>query len=182
YRVVSEPSIIDTTDNGCESDADGAVGYTNPATLDSSSASGGRSERTPTGRIKRKYGSRKPRGTASRETSKTTDSINSILFSGHQMLASLLSMPRLRITKEDSAKLTDAIIKVTEFYDMSIGTEEQRAWFNLAMVAGGVYLPIVFGKDEPQCLQAVERQQPISNEPTPMPAFMVNGSGKQVQQ
>jgi hypothetical protein len=59
-------------------------------------------------------------------------------------VAKLLKMPQFTLSDDESNKLALATIRVTQLYDMGIGTEEQRAWINLAMVAGAIYIPKMF--------------------------------------
>lgn len=68
------------------------------------------------------------------------ESIKDVLFSLHMMGAQLTGLKSLEITKEQSEKLADAIKNVAKHYPVGL-TEKQMAWANLAIVAGGIYIP-----------------------------------------
>ncbi len=76
-----------------------------------------------------------------KSASETSSSLNSILFSVHLMGASFLKVPELTLTNEESEALCEAIMRVTELYDIPLVDEKTMAWVNLAMVAGGIYAP-----------------------------------------
>jgi hypothetical protein len=55
------------------------------------------------------------------------------------MGASLLKMPSLVLTEEESKRLATAITRVTELYEVPILDEKTRAWLNLGIVGVEVY-------------------------------------------
>jgi hypothetical protein len=81
-------------------------------------------------------------------------------------------MPSFALTDEESAKLAEATIRVTQLYDLGIGTDEQRAWINLALVAGSIYIPKVFaGKQEPMRVVS-SRPIPEQRKDVEVPSWM----------
>lgn len=171
FAPVGEQFGVDTTDHGQQPDVDGTV---DPSSVTADSGSGGSSTAKRRGR---KPGSRNKRTATASSSSQTSHSLNKLLYSVHLMGASLLKMPQLELSKEESENLTTAINEVTEYYDVSLGSPEQQAWINLAMVAGGIYIPKVFGGKQ-RGIQVVKPAQPnrVVSEPVPMPTWMQEGA------
>lgn len=128
---------------GSESSVDSAVS----ATVSSSNGSvdpGSLGDGTDTGSSKRRRGrpaGSKNGGTGRNKTSKTTDSLSSLLFSVHLMGSMFIKVPEMALSEEESKQLADAVTRVSELYDMPLMDDKTLAWVNLAMVASSVYGP-----------------------------------------
>ena len=91
---------------------------------------------TPTRRRGRPTGSRNgKRATATQ----TTGDIALILHSLHMGMANAFKNELFAISKDEAEKLSAAITRVTELYEIRILPEKQMAWLNLAIVGGGIY-------------------------------------------
>jgi len=175
FVAVGEQHTVDATDNDSESDIDGQAGFVDPDTIaDTGSSSGGTGKRRG-----RPRGSRNSvRGTGSgrtsaRSTSKTTDSVAAMLFTIHSVAGSLLKIPAVQIPKSSCNDLAEAIMQVTELYEIPLLDEKGMAWANLAAVACKVY---IFNGNA--TVVKNEDNVTVISDPIPMPAWMVNGSGK----
>lgn len=69
---------------------------------------------------------------------KSLANIEGLLYSVHCMGAVLLQVPELEVSKEEAAKLADAIKEVAKYYPIGI-SDKAAAWTNLIFVAGGMY-------------------------------------------
>lgn len=92
----------------------------------------------------RKRRGRRP-GSGTKKTSHAVnpDGIELILFNMHAMLAAALSEPLLALEQSEAKMLAEATAKVAEHYQFSAG--KYACWTNLAMVAGSIYGPRLFG-------------------------------------
>lgn len=167
--VTLEERGIDTADNGGEQSNGG---FTNPE--DIAGAGDSDSGAAPYGYTKSGRRRNRPVGTgrrgkaASSGGSKTTDSVAAMLFTVHTVAASLLKMPVLKIDKESCSELAEAVMQVTELYEIPLLDEKGMAWLNLAGVAVRVYIYNGKGKS----VVVPEAAKENSNTPAPMPIFM----------
>lgn len=173
FKAVGSERVIDPTDNTSESDANGTSDFTDPATLtgDSNSSSGGTGKRRG-----RKPGSRnKSSGGATRSnTTKTTDSVAAMLFTIHSVASAIIKVPALKLPKSGCQELAQAIMEVTELYEIPLLSEKGMAWANLAAVATKVY--IFDGKAT--IIKGSDRVHVVSD-PVMMPDFMSGGGRPQ---
>ena len=65
-----------------------------------------------------------------------------MLYSLHLMGANILAVKELQIDKAEAEKLSEAIQKVAEHYDIGLDPKK-AAIFNLCAVAGSIYVPRV---------------------------------------
>jgi len=84
--------------------------------------------------------------------------LTDFLFSVHMMCSSLLTIPSLSITENESEQLATAINRVIELFEIPMLDEKTRAWINLGMVGVRVYgtrvtAAIVERKKEPPAPQ-----------------------------
>lgn len=95
---------------------------------------------TPTGRRRnRPVGSTTRTGNKStRSASRTTLSLESILFSAHLMASIFFKEEILACQEQEAKALAEAITAVTELYDVPLASEKTIAWTNLVMVLGTV--------------------------------------------
>ncbi len=171
---VGEQHTANLSDNDGESDSNGQAEFVDPGTLDSGGSGDAPFGYTKSGRVRNRPVGSATRGTGNRSTSKTTDSIASMLFTVHSIAASMLKLPSLRIPKEGAAELAAAIVEVTELYEVDLLSDKQRAWGNLAIVASKVY----FFNDYkgPAVVVTIDAREETAAQP--LPDFMVNGSGR----
>jgi hypothetical protein len=166
---------VDGSDNRDEPISSVAAGFVDTATLGANSNSGSPGD-APFGYTKSGRRRNRPVGgtrsaNSSRDSTQATDDIAKYLASGHLLVSKLLHMPQFMLSTEEAETLAAATTRVTQLYDMGIGTEEQRAWINLAMVAGAIYIPKVFsGKAEP--IRVVNRPHPVQPVSADVPAWM----------
>lgn len=91
------------------------------------------------GEQKRKPG--RPAGYSPKKEGEKTlhlDGVSTILLSIHAMLAGITNTPELLLTEDESKKVADAATKVAKHYNFN-ATDKQMAWYNLTLVAGGIY-------------------------------------------
>lgn len=173
FEAVGDQHVTNITDIGDEQGIDGEATFTDPATLtgtsdNSGSGSGGGKRRG------RKPGTKNRASTGgSRLTSKTTDSIAAMLFTVHSVAASIIKIPALKIPKSGCKELADAIMEVTELYEIPLLSEKGMAWANLAAVATKVYI-----FDGKATVVREEERVRVVSDVLVMPDFMVSGSGK----
>lgn len=173
-QSVSDPAepIIDTDPAGNERatesadiwESTGDDGIIDPATLTSGS---GDSTGTDTGTGKRRG---RPRGSKNgttgnkgggRSASQTASNIETMLFSGHMMLAAFLKTPELALDADEAKKLSEAVSTVANLYEVPLLDEKSQAWLGLAMCGGMIYFPRVVAvmnnrkKNRPQAVQAI---------------------------
>lgn len=174
FAAVGSEHETDGDDSESQPDVDGSAGFVDPA----SAASTGGNGDSPFGYTKSGRRRNKPVGSSTRSTtrntSKTTDSISAMLYTIHSVAGSLLKMPMLHITRSGSDELAQAILDVTELYDVPLLSEKGMAWANLAAVAAKVYVFSPAPKSESRS----NGPQDTAKQPIPMPSFMSNGSGK----
>lgn len=171
--VVRDELNPNTASNVDGSDGDGPVASViSPESLSDSGGGAGSDSGAGNRRRGRPPGTRNGNagGRGTRSSTETTKDVVRLLSSTHLMMAKLMKMPQLALTDEESEKIAEATLRVSECYDFGIGTPEQRAWLNLAMVAGGIYIPKVFGGGP----RLVKNVTPKVEVPTPMPDFLVN--------
>lgn len=177
FRPVTEQRIVDGTDNDGEPDVDGQAGFTDPESIagaDSGSSGDAPYGYTRTGRKRNRPVGSGSRGTSTRSTSKTTDSIASMLFVVHSVAGSMFKLPFLKIPKDGCKEIADAIVEVTELYDVPLN-EKTMAWANLAGVMAKVY--VFDGKAENMPSIATIFEKVEKKQPSQMPSFMT-GTGR----
>ena len=96
-----------------------------------------------------------------------------MLFTIHSVAGSLLKIPAVQIPKSSCNDLAEAIMQVTELYEIPLLDEKGMAWANLAAVACKVYI-----FNGAATVVKNEDNVTVISDPLPMPAWMVNGSGK----
>lgn len=134
---------VDATDNSGESDTNGETEFVDINSINTGNSGSGGSY---TGKRRgRKPGSRN-NGTGSsssggrKSTSKTTDSIAAMLYTVHTVAGSLFKMNSIQITKASCNDLAEAMMEVSELYEIPLMSEKSLAWTNLAAVACKVYI------------------------------------------
>lgn len=163
YKPVGVEHPTDTADNGVKQDADGEASSFTPAdTLSGSSGNDAPFGYTKSGR-RRNRPTGGTRGGAERNTSKTTDSLASLMCMLHSVVSNMVKIPALKITMEQSQELTKAVVDVTELYDVPLPTEKVAAWMNLGAVAYKVY----FVSEKPK-----GKIKLVPADDGPMPSFM----------
>jgi hypothetical protein len=167
YRPVASEHTVIAAGNIDGSDGDGQAASFDPASY--TGDSGGDSSSGDAPRTKRKYtkrgnNSERRARESTANTSKTTNSLASLLCMMHGVVSNIVKVPALNISLDQSRELTTAILEVTEQYDVPLPTEKVAAWMNLSAVAYKVY--IVGEKSKPVL---VPRQRP---EETDIPEFM----------
>jgi len=173
FVAIGEQHTVDATDNDGESNPDGETSFVDPDSVaDIGSSSGGTGKRRGRPRGSRN-GVRSSGRTSTRSTSKTTDSVAAMLFTIHSVAGSLLKIPAVQIPKSSCNDLAEAIMQVTELYEIPLLDEKGMAWANLAAVACKVY--IFNGSDT---VVKNEDNATVISDPLPMPTWMINGSGK----
>jgi hypothetical protein len=176
-RIASEGSKVDRSehesniaDNSSESNTDGQANeFVDVESIDIGDSGG---QRTYTGKRRgRKPGSRnKQSGNGSKSnTSKTTDSIAAMLFTIHSVAGSLLKMPSVQIPKKSCRELAEAMMQVTELYEIPLLDEKGMAWTNLAAVACKVY---IFRGEAEIVVDNVNKKVTVISEPVEMPSWM----------
>lgn len=130
----------------------------------------------------------RPRGSKNR-TEKTETPGNlildfeSLLLSGHFMLAKMLEVKELELDESEAKRLSDAIKKVTQYYHVSIDPKKM-AIYELCMTAGTIYGPraVAFYKDRTSPIARGPRinTQPApassGSQPVPQPTPRPNGA------
>jgi len=125
-RSVDDSGVIDPATIGNSGTGDAPFGYTKSGRRRNRAVGSGGSGSTKGGR---------------KTASETTGTITSLLFSVHLMGATFLKVPELALSEDESKALGEAVVKVTELYDVPMMDEKTLAWVNLAMVASGIYGP-----------------------------------------
>lgn len=162
-------------DNEREPNADGQSDFVDIESIDTGDSNSG-GARTYTGKRRgRKPGSTNKSSGGKRSgssTSKTTDSITSMLYVVHSVAGSLLKMPSLKIPKTSCADLAEAITEVTQLYDIPLLDEKGMAWANLAAVAVKVY---IFNGQGTIVKDQENQRVSVVSEPMPIPDWMRGG-------
>lgn len=175
FVAIGEQHTTNEPDNNGESDVDGQVSFVDPESIaDTGGGNSGTGKRRgrPRGSRNGVRGTSTGRG-SSRSTSKTTDSVAAMLFTIHSVAGSLLKLPAIQIPKSSCNDLAEAVMQVTELYEIPLLDEKGMAWANLAAVACKVYI----FKGNATVVKNEDNVTVISD-PIPMPTWMVNGSGK----
>lgn len=162
----------DESDNSSESDAHGQSDYVDLDSIDTGSGSNTGS-RTYTGKRRgRKPGSTNRNGSGKRSssgTSKTTDSVAAMLFTVHSVAGAMLKMDAIKIPKSACEELAEAILQVSELYEIPLMDEKSMAWMNLAGVACKIY---IFNGKATVTVDADTKRVHVVSDPIPMPVFM----------
>jgi hypothetical protein len=92
--------------------------------------------------VRRKRG--RPRGSANTQKAQPKSNLvadlESLLISGHFMLAGVLDMKELEIDEIEAKRLSEALTKLSEFYPVGM-SPKKMAWINLSMALGSIYGP-----------------------------------------
>jgi hypothetical protein len=105
--------------------------------------------------------------------------LTEVIFSMHQMLAGIVSVPELELDRGESEKLGDAIKTVGSYYG-AVFDPKKVAIFNLCMVVGGIYGTRLFAIRNRIAAQKLSRAP--NPKPTPIrtnntaPQSPVNGN------
>ena len=131
-----------STDNRIEPNTDGAI---DPSSISADSGSGNASGDAPYGytkfgRVRNRPVGSSPRGERTASTSKTTDSLASLVCMLHGVVSNIVKVDAFKISLEQSRELTAAALQVSELYDVPLPTEKVAAWMNLGAVAYKVYI------------------------------------------
>lgn len=176
-RVIGEGSETDriehesdSADNSSEPNTDGQTEFVDIDSIDTGTDN---NQRTYSGKRRgRKPGSSNRNSSGKRSssgTSKTTDSITSMLFVVHSVAGSLLKMPSIKISKESCNDLAEAIMQVTELYEIPLLDEKGMAWANLAATAVKVY---IFNGEATVIKDEKNQKVHVISDPIPIPDFM----------
>lgn len=154
-----------SADNGIESDANGTV---DPTRISSDSSGGGDAPfgYTKSGRRRNRPVGSTSRGDRPADTSKTANSLATLVCLLHGTVSQIIKVPSLAISLDDSRALTAAGLEVAELYDVPLPTEKVAAWMNLGAVAYRVY--IVSDKPSKRPVLVTD-----DSKPSPLPNFMV---------
>jgi hypothetical protein len=118
--------------------SNGSGGVVDPASL------GGNPSGDASGNGGRKRRGRKP-GSGNRagktSASETTNSIADVLSGLHAGMAYFLNIPELNLDDSESKKLSKAVTRVTELYEIPLPDEKIQAWVMLAVTCSGIYGP-----------------------------------------
>lgn len=148
------PGNVNTDAAGFDGDADGIAqgaggsepedagntdGFVDPGTADGDGTGAGVGDGDSGGGRKRR--GRKPgsRNRSKASTSQTTDALASMLFTVHSFASKIFKAELLALDEEESKRLANAAVQVTQLYDIPLLDEKSRAWLNLGMVAADVY-------------------------------------------
>lgn len=120
-------------------------GEVDPATIGDGTRSEGSTGTSGASELARDGTGRKKRGPnkASKKASLSVNvsALESMLFSVHLGIASILAAPTMALEQAEARKLAEAAAMVSDHYQIgALGV-----WGNLAMVAGGIYAPRVIG-------------------------------------
>jgi hypothetical protein len=89
-----------------------------------------------------KRGRGRPKGSGKGKAQASNDidseSLNTLLFNIHGMLAAATGIEQLALANEESQALAKSVANLQQFYPMRVSAKA-LAWTNLAMVAGNIY-------------------------------------------
>lgn len=162
--------VVDEPNNVSEPNANGETEFVDIGSIDTGSSD---SQRTYPGKRRgRKPGSRNSSSGGKRSsssTSKTTDSLAAMLFTVHSVAGALLKVNAVKIPRASCNDLAQAIMEVTELYDIPLLDEKGMALANLAAVACKVY---IFNGNATVVRDAANSKFHVISDPIPVPDFM----------
>lgn len=125
-------------------DSGGDSGFVDPSSV-ASDNSGGEAPfgRTATGRVRRRPVASKPGNSGTKRTARTEKQVSSLIADGvewlHEIAAKVTKFEELEMSTEESLAIADAIVNVSEYYDVPIPDPKTMAWVNLGKVLAKAY-------------------------------------------
>ncbi|HET8707107.1 MAG TPA: hypothetical protein VFM46_12465 [Pseudomonadales bacterium] len=89
-------------------------------------------------------------------------------------LSKVLDNPDLMIGEKDTKELATAIADVNKHYDVPVLSEKSQAWAKLAMVAGGIYGPMIVMSMGSRKSKQAQKSAPQSVQAAPLPSTTVD--------
>ena len=158
-----EPDPDDIGSTGDDNPSGGRVNGNGPQFTDPASGTRRSSSEPdaggPTRRRGRPAGSRNGKRASATQT---TGDIALILHSLHMGMANAFKNELFAISKDEAEKLSAAITRVTELYEIRILPEKQMAWLNLAIVGGSIYGPRIMANSVIKARKKKGVDEPLS--------------------
>lgn len=116
----------------------------------------------------------RPKGSRNRTTQpqkEVSSDLSTLLFTTHFMLAKLVKVDELELEKGEAEELGKALARVQKEFGVAVLSPKAAALINLAVVAGGVYVPraIAFKANRAKA----EEKQPSKVAQMPAPNMMM---------
>jgi hypothetical protein len=98
---------------------------------------------------------------AQKATPNITANLESLIVSGHIMLAKLIDWDELILDDDEARKLSDGLKEVAKHYTMEMDPKK-LAWMNLSMIAGGIYGPRIISAWRENKKKEAERPREVA--------------------